>query len=57
MTLQALRPATEAYLELSRTCKMEEIFVKIFNGFYLLFLQKSAIVVAWLSSKYVSLQH
>ena len=32
MSLQALRPATEAYLELSRTSRME-FFVKIGYGF------------------------
>ena len=33
MSLEELRPATEAYLELSRISKME-VFTKTVNGFY-----------------------
>ena len=56
MSLEELRPATEAYLELSRISKME-VFTKTVNGFYpwTIFgkkLHRSCL----LSSKYASLQ-
>ena len=53
MSLQELRPTTEAYLELSRTSKMEIFCEKSYQVLAVNYFHKSSsIVVVCLSSKY-----